>query len=69
MEVDAMNQTVYSECDVEHDMELDISLHVYFAGSLYVLIQFDYNPFTGYTISLVALLTTLAIFLSFRWVE
>ena len=35
VEVDAMNQTVYSECDVEKDMELDISLHVYFAGSLY----------------------------------
>ena len=33
--VDAMNQTMYSECDVEKDVELDISLHVYFAGSLY----------------------------------
>ena len=36
VEVDAMNQTEYSECDVVQDMELDISLHVYFAGSLQV---------------------------------
>ena len=35
LEVDAMNQTMYSECDVEKDTELDISLHVYFAGSLF----------------------------------
>ena len=35
LEVDAMNQTMYSECDVEKDVELDISLHVYFAGTLY----------------------------------
>ena len=35
MEVDAMNNTVYSECNVDQDMELDISLHVYFVGNLY----------------------------------
>ena len=32
VEVDSMNQTIYGECDMEQEPELDISLYVYFAG-------------------------------------
>ena len=31
---DTMTETVYKECEVE-DLELDISLHVYFAGDIW----------------------------------
>ena len=34
VEVDAMNHTMYTECDVVKDMEMNISLHVYFVGSV-----------------------------------
>ena len=32
VEVDTMNQTIYGECEMEQEPELDISLYVYFAG-------------------------------------
>ena len=47
VEGDAKNQTVYSQCDVEQDMELDISLHLYFAGTLYVFHTLFFNHYEG----------------------